>query len=171
MRKPHELPIHLQVRPVLLFLLVLLKLKIVRPLSLSNFLRKPSKRSLRRHPHTRSKTDHFQLAVSWVHLSEMLGLGSIHSKLGILPNIEHTTHETVDIQCNNVLVVTFELNCLKLFWVLCLKHKAPSALGLCLGFFWRWYSNIGCIWTLLKIHDHTWWRLLELRLLFDKIVP
>lgn len=153
---------------------VLLKLKVKWTRTLRNFLCKSTKWSLSSHSHTWGKTYKLKFAIAWTHFSKIIRSLLVNTIFSIFPNIEHTTHKTVDIQCYNILIIFFQLICNRLiFRVFCLENKTCSWLlsfDLTLNFLlfdfniWNFQPRV------LFIHGHTIQRLLYRSLFFHKFI-
>lgn len=158
---------------MLLFLIIFFELEVVRPLSLGDFLCKSSKSSFCGHAEARRKTYQLKFAISGVHLGKIFRVWSLNSGFGFFPYIENSSHKTVYVQCSNVLIIAFQLDNLfiETIWIFSLKNITGFA------FIWPVFlfmTKIGLysrsLRTLVKIHHHTWWRLINRRLFLNDVV-
>lgn len=146
MCKSHKLSINLQIGPVLLLLVILLKLHKVGPFPLRYPFSKPAKRPFSSHSQTRWEAYQLQFTITWSHVCKILGFLGLDTHLGIFPDVEHASHETVDVEKDDVLVIVFQLDCGDvLFWVLCLKHET----------FQDWIFFLFFVWGTGRLH--CWW--------------
>lgn len=92
-------------RPVL----ILIKIKIKRPLALRNLLRKPPKSPLHSNPKTRPKANKLKLSITSRNLIILHLLGPLNEPiLRPIPNIRDPSRIAIDIERQDIVIIFLE---------------------------------------------------------------